>query len=115
MALSAFGNILLVSMACTVALLVCIGVRGCGGPSLASVWRVETAVFALMKRAPISASAADDMTAQIICKILRTAPLLKGISSFPAMNMCPPARLQDFGFDKYGALLRITKTMSFAW
>jgi hypothetical protein len=39
------------------------------------------------------------------------APLLKSMSSFPAMNMCPPARLQDFGSDKYDASLWIAKTM----
>ncbi len=114
MAFSAFGNILLVSSACTVALLVCIGVLGCGWPSSTSVWRIETAVFALMNRAPSSASAVDDMTAQIICKILRTAPLLKGMSSFLAMNMCPPVQLKDFGSDKYDVSLWIAKTMSLA-
>ncbi len=56
-------------------------------------------MFALMKRAPNSASAADDMTAQIICKILRTASLLKGMLSFLAMNMCPPGRMQGFSSD----------------
>ncbi len=54
MALSAFGNILLVSSACAIVLLVCIGVHGCGWPSSASIWRIEMAVFALMKRAPNS-------------------------------------------------------------
>ncbi len=87
MALSALGKILLVSSACNVALSVCIGVHGCGLLSLMRVCRMETAVFALMNRAPNSASAADDMTAQIISEMLRTAPLLKGISSLPAMNM----------------------------
>ncbi len=87
MALSAFGNILLVSSACAVVLLACISVHGCGWPSSESVWLIDTAVFALMKRAPNSASAADDMTTQIIGKILRSAPLLMGISPFPAMNM----------------------------
>ncbi len=111
MAFSAFGNILLVISACAIALLLCIGVCGCGWPSSASIWHIEMAVFALMNRVPSSASTADDMTAQIICKILRTAPLLKGMSSFPAMNMCPPVRLQDFGLDKFDALLWIAKTM----
>jgi hypothetical protein len=69
MVFSAFGNMLLVSSACAVALLVCIGVRGCGWPSSASIWHIETAVFAFMNRAPNSASARDDMTAHIICKI----------------------------------------------
>ncbi len=87
MALSALGKILLVSSACAVALSVCIGVRGCGWPSSMRVCCMETAVFAIMNRAPNSASAADEMTAQIICEMLRTAPLLKRISSLPAMNM----------------------------
>jgi hypothetical protein len=73
------------------------------------------AVFASMNRAPNSASSVDDMTAQIICEILRTAPLLKGILSFPAMNMCPSVQIQDFGSDKYDAALRIAKTMLLAW
>jgi hypothetical protein len=76
-----------------------------------SVWRIKTVVFVLMKSVQNSASATNDMTAQIICKILRTLPLLKGMLSFLAMNMCPPVQLQDFGLDKYGALLLIAKTM----
>ncbi len=68
MALSAFGNILLVSSACAVALLVCIDVCGCGWPSSASVWRIETAVFALMKRAPNSSSTVDDVTAKLFAR-----------------------------------------------
>ena len=83
MALSAFGKILLVSSACAVALSVCIGVRGCGCPSSMSVFHIEMAVFALMNRAPSSASATDDMTARIICEVLRTTPLLMGIFFFP--------------------------------
>jgi hypothetical protein len=93
MALSAVGNILLVSSMCAAVLLVCIGVRGCGWPSSMSIWHIEMAVFALMKSAPTSASAVDDLTAQIICEILKMAPLLKGILSFLAINMCHPVRL----------------------
>ncbi len=63
MALSALGKILLVSSVCAVTLSVCIGVRGCGWPSLVRVCCMETAAFALMNRAPNSASAANDMTA----------------------------------------------------
>ncbi len=87
MALSALGMILLVSSVCAVALSVCIGVHGCGWPSSMRVCRMEMAFFALLNRAPNSASAADDMNAQIICEMLRTAPLLKGNSSLLAMNM----------------------------
>jgi hypothetical protein len=93
MAVSAFGNILLVSSACAIALSVFIVLRGCGWPSSVRVWCIKTTVFTLMNRAPNSVSAADDMTAQIICKMMRKSPLLKGMSSFPAMNMCPPVRL----------------------
>ncbi len=75
---------------------------------------MEMAVFALMKRVPSSASVADDMTARIICKMLRTAPLFVGMLSLPAINMCPPARLRAFGSDKYEALLCITRTMLLA-
>ncbi len=92
-----------------------IGVWGCGCPSLISVCRIEMAVFALMNRAPSSASAAGDMTARIICKTLRTAPLLIGILSFPAMNMWPPARLRDLGSERYDTSLWIERTMSLAW
>ena len=75
---------------------------------------MERAVFALIKRAPSSASAADDMTAHIIWEMLRMAPLFVGMLSLPAINMCPPARLHAFGSDKYEALLCITRTMLLA-
>ena len=114
MALSAFGKILLVSSACAVVLLVCIGVWGCGCQSSISVCCIETAIFALMNMAPSSASAVDDMTAWIICEMLRTAPLLMGISSFPAMNMWLPARLRDLGSERYDASLWIARTVSLA-
>ncbi len=98
MALSAFGKILFVSSGCAVALSICIGVRGCGWPSLISVCRIEMAVFTLIKRAPSSASAADDMTTQIFCEVLRTARFFMGILSFPAVNMWPPASSAAAGF-----------------
>jgi hypothetical protein len=48
----------------------------------------------LMYRALISASAADDMTALMICEIVRIAPLLLGIVSSFDMKKCPPALLR---------------------
>ncbi len=84
MALSAFGNILLVSSACAVALLVCIGMRGCGWPSSMSVWRIKTAVFVLMNGAPNSVSAADDMTAQNYLQYIEEGTIIEGLLSFPA-------------------------------
>jgi len=99
MAFNALGMILFVSSAFAVELSVCIGVSGWGWPSSTSAYRIETAIFALMNSAPNSASAADDMTALIIWEILRTAPLLRGMFSLPAMNMWPPARLRALGSD----------------
>ena len=63
---------------------------------------IDTAVFALINRVPSSASAADDVTARIICEMLRTAQLLMGILFFPAMIM---------GLDMYNASLWIARTM----
>ncbi len=48
----------------------------------------------LMFRAPISASAVDDMTALMICKIVRIAPLLPGILLLLDMMKCLPALLR---------------------
>ena len=75
------------SSVCAVELSVWMGVRGCGCPISSSVCRIDTAVLALMNSAPNSASAANDITAFIICEIFNTAPLLIGISSEQAMNM----------------------------
>ena len=88
------------SSACVVELSVWMGVRGCGCPISLIVCRIDTAVLVLMNSAPNSASAADDITAFIICKIFNIAPLLMGISSEPAMNMWPPALLGAFGSER---------------
>ncbi len=89
MAFNALGRVLLVSSAWAVKVLVWLGVPICKCPISLSVHRIETAVLALMNNAPSLASAADDITALIICKIMSTAPLLMGMSSVPAMNMWP--------------------------
>jgi hypothetical protein len=47
-----------------------------------------------MYGAPISASAADDMTAMNIYEIVRIAPLLLGIALLFDMKKCPPALLR---------------------
>ena len=88
------------SSACAVELLVCIGVRVCGWPNSSSVVHMEIAVFVLMNSAASSASVADDITDFITCKMLRMAPLLIRILSFPAMNMWLPAWLWAFGSDR---------------
>ena len=114
-AFNACSILLLVSRSCVVLLSVCIGVGGWGWPSSLSVWRMETAVFALMKRAPSSAYVVDDMTAHIICKMLRMAPLFVGMSFLPAIIMCPSGGLCAFGLDKYEASLCNARTMLLAF
>ena len=114
MAFKAFGIILLVSRSFAVLLSFWIGVRGWGWPISSSVLHIETAVFAFIKKAPSLASAADDMTARMICEMFRTAPLFVGMSSFDDMNIYPPARLRALGSDKYDASLWMASTMSLA-
>ncbi len=88
------------SSACAVKFSVWMGVHDSECPISSSVLHMDTAVLALMNSAPSLASAADDITALIICKIFNTAPLFMGISSVPAMNIWPPALLQDFGSER---------------
>jgi len=91
------------SSACALELSVCIGVRGCGCPGSLSVCCIDTAIFTLMKNAPSSASAADNMTAFIIWNMLRTIPLLVGMLPQFSRNICPPALLLAFASNKYDA------------
>ncbi len=88
------------SRVCAVELSIWMGAGICGWPSSLRVLRIDTAVLALMNSAPSSASAAEDITALIICNMLSTGALLVGISSCPAMNMHPAAWLQAFGLDR---------------
>ncbi len=114
MAFKALGIILLMSSAWAVKLSVCMGVQVCGCSISLRVHCMETAVLALMNNAPSLASAANDITALIICDMLSTAPLLMGMSSVPAMNMWLPALLRALGSDRYNALLCIASLMSLA-
>jgi hypothetical protein len=114
MALNALGIILLMRSVWAVELLVCMGVRVCGCLISLMVHCMETAVLALMNSAPSLASAADDITALIICDMLTAALLFMGMSSLPAMNMWPPALLQALGSDRYDVLLWIASLMLIA-
>ena len=71
-----FGCTLLLTTPLAVELSVCIGVGGCGCPISANMFLMCTASLALMKSAPNSASAAEDITALIICATLCMLPLL---------------------------------------
>ena len=61
-----------------VVLSVWMGVGGCGWPISSAVVRAGIAWREFMYRAPISASAADDMTALMIWAIFNMAPLSGG-------------------------------------
>lgn len=94
------GWIVLLTTPRAVELSVCIGVGGCLCPISLRRCRIGTASRELMKRAPSSASAADDITALMIWAIVSTAPLLRGAWSFSDMKKCPPARLLAFDSDR---------------
>ncbi len=66
-----------------VELSVWIGVQGCRWLSSWRVWRIDRAVLALTNNAPISASAAEDITVRMICDILRTAPVVSHLPYRP--------------------------------
>ncbi len=79
------------------------------------VWRAGIVSLQLMESAPTSASAAEDMTALIICAIVRMMPLFGGLAVLLDMKKCQPARLHVFDLDRYDAMLCPARTMSLAW
>ena len=79
---------------------VCIGVGGYGCPRNSSTCRAGIASQQLMNNAPTSASAADDMTALMICDIVLMAPLLGGTSTLLDKKKCPPALLRALLSDR---------------
>ena len=72
---------------------VCIGVGDCLCPKYSSVVCAGMVSRQLMKRAPISASIADDMTVLMIWEIVRIEQLLLGMGSLLDMKKGPPALL----------------------
>ena len=76
----AFGVIVLVITPCAVELSVFTGVGGCGRCISSSVSQDKTATFALIKRPPSSDSAAEDITALMICAMFRISSLFGGCS-----------------------------------
>ena len=71
------------------------GVLGCGHPILMSAWRSGTISLAMVKRPASSASEVDDMTFLIICTIVRTGPLWRGIGTSSKIMMWAPENLWD--------------------
>ena len=89
-------EMLLVTMPCVVVLPVCIGVGVCLCHIYSSGWCAGIASLQLMKSAPSSASAADDITALMILGIINTATLLGGNAVLFGMKNFLPDLLFDF-------------------
>ena len=98
--LSRFLTMLLVTTPRAVLLSVCIGVGGCLWPIVSNAWSAGIASLQLMKMSPNSASAAEDMTAFMICEMVRTDPLFGGTAELSDMKKCPPALLHAFNSDR---------------
>ena len=81
----AFGLRFFVTNPSAVVLSVCAGVAGCLWPISFSRFLAGIAWRVLMKRALISASAADVTTFLMICAMLRMAPLFYGNSALSDM------------------------------
>ena len=88
--------VLFVTTPIAVVLSVCIGVGGCLCPMVSNAWSAGIASLQLMKRAPNSASAAEDMTAFIIFEIVRTDPLFDGTAESSDMKKFQAALLITF-------------------
>ena len=69
------------------------GVLGCGHPILMSAWPSGTISLAMAKRPASSALEADEMTFLIICAIVRTGLLWRGIRTSSESMIWAPARL----------------------
>ena len=91
---------LLMTTPSAVVLSVCIGVGGYLWLIVFNSWRDGIASLQFMKRAPNSASAADDMTALMICEMVRTDPLFCGTAKLSDMKKFPPALLLTFDSDR---------------
>ena len=83
-----------------VVLLVCIGVGGCSCPIYLRACRAGIASLQLMKRAPSSASAAEEITDLMICEMVTTVPLLAGMVELLDMKKWPLACLLAFDSER---------------
>ena len=93
-------EIFLVTTPWAVVFSVCIGVGGCSCPIALRACRAGIASLQLMKRAPSSTSAAEDITVLMIWEMVTTAPLLAGMGELLDMKNLPPARLLAFDSER---------------
>ena len=98
--LSRLLAMLLVTTSSAVVLSVCIGVGGCLWPIVSIAWHAGIAYLQLIKSYPNSASAAEDMTAFIICEMVWTDPLFGRTAESLYMKKCPPSLLLAFDSDR---------------
>ena len=105
--------ILFVKMLNAIKLFVLIGVDKCRCPISTSVCHIGAACFKLKKRAPSSASAAEDMAAFITCAVFCVAPLFGENASCVERKNCPPPYV-CFGLLKDDASLWMASTISLA-
>ena len=92
-----------------------ISLHRCGGglcPIYSSDCHTGMDSLQFMNSAPISASAADYMTALMILAIVNTAPLLGGNIVLLDIKKCSPALLRDFVSERYEASLWPARTIS---
>ena len=92
--------ILLVTTLWVVVLSVCISVGGYSCPIALRACRAGMASLQLMKRAPSSASAAEDITALMIWEMVTTALLKSGMGELLYMKKWPPAWLLVFDSER---------------
>ena len=70
------------------------GVLGCGHPISLRSWRSGTISLVMVKRPASSASEAYDMTFLMICAMVRTGTLWRGIGTSSDSMMWSPVRLR---------------------
>ena len=90
---------------------VCMAVEDCLCPISSWAWRARIVSRQLMKRAPNSVSADDDMTTFTICTTVRTVPLFEGSAELLDLQKCSTALLLSLVSERYEASLWNTRTM----
>ena len=71
-----------------------------------SSWRSGTISLAMVKRTASSASEAEEMTFLVICAVVWTEPLWRGIGTSSEIMIWAPARLWDCDTLRQAALLQ---------
>ena len=106
--------VLLVNTPSAVVLLLFISVGDCLWPISLSACHAWMDSRQLIKRAPILASSAEDMTDLIVFVMVMMAPLFSGMAELLDMKKCLPALLHYFPPNGYEASLWSSRTMLLA-